>query len=98
MKTIYETTDLGTTIKLEQMGVDAFRVTYGLQVKSRLTYEQAAHELGECIFHALACEGKLDNRTKEDVQEENAYNAYFDKCEAANKIPLDFGAWRKQNA
>lgn len=51
-------------IKLEQTGKDSFTVTYGLQVKQRLTYGQAATELGACIMHALACDGKLDNRMK----------------------------------
>jgi len=35
-----------------------FAVVYGLQVKERLTYVQAAHELGECIMHAIACESE----------------------------------------
>lgn len=38
-----------------------FRVTYDQQVKDNLTYTEAAHEFGECVFHALACEGELDN-------------------------------------
>lgn len=59
----WPTTDLeGLPIKVEQRGENGhFRVTYGLQVKDGLTYAQAAHELGECIFHWLACEGKLGN-------------------------------------
>lgn len=38
-----------------------FRVTYGKQVMPNLTYHEAATELGFSLFHALACEGKLDN-------------------------------------
>lgn len=38
-----------------------FTVTYGLQRKTMLTYADAARELGECIFHHLACDGMLDN-------------------------------------
>jgi hypothetical protein len=38
-----------------------FTVTYGLRQKSNLTYEQAAHDLGECLFHHLACESVLNN-------------------------------------
>ena len=38
-----------------------FRVTYGMQVKTKLTYLEAAAELGQCIMHSLACEGKLNN-------------------------------------
>ncbi len=48
-------------ITLEQAASGAFRVTYGKQVKSGLSYEAAAAEYGACIMHALACEGKLDN-------------------------------------
>lgn len=49
-------------VKLYQTGIDCFTVTYGKQVKSGLTYNDAACELGDCIMHALACNGKLDNR------------------------------------
>ena len=49
-------------ISLIQTGVDRFTVKYFKQIKERLTYSQAALELGACIMHALACDGKLDNR------------------------------------
>jgi hypothetical protein len=49
-------------ITLHQTGRDMFVVKYGSQVKPFLNYGEAAKELGECIMHALACEGKLDNR------------------------------------
>lgn len=48
-------------ILLEQRADKSFRVTYGKQVRDRLNYSDAAHELGECVLHALACMGKLDN-------------------------------------
>lgn len=50
-------------ITLEQKATKSalFVVTYGLQRKTNLTYAQASKELGECIFHHLACEGMLDN-------------------------------------
>ncbi|CAB5224308.1 hypothetical protein UFOVP393_53 [uncultured Caudovirales phage] len=38
-----------------------FRVTYGKQVKDQLTYTEGAREFGLCLFHALACDGLLDN-------------------------------------
>jgi hypothetical protein len=38
-----------------------FRVTYGKQVKDKLTYTEGAREFGLCLFHALACDGLLDN-------------------------------------
>ena len=51
-------------VTLIQTGVDSFTVTYGLQIKKNLRYSAAATELGACIMHALACDGKLDNRKK----------------------------------
>lgn len=57
----FELPDAAFPIKLEQTGKNSFTVTYGLQVKSRLAYGAAAAELGECIMHALACEGKIEN-------------------------------------
>ena len=51
-------------IALDQQGKDRFRVTYGVQVKEGLTYAEAAKELGVCIMHALACDGRLDNRSR----------------------------------
>jgi hypothetical protein len=58
--------DEARQIKLEQESYGKtnpkrFKVTYGLQVKAGLTYAQAAKELGECLMHALANEGKIDN-------------------------------------
>lgn len=38
-----------------------FTVTYGLHQKTGLGYAMAARELGECLFHFLSCEGKIDN-------------------------------------
>lgn len=50
-------------IKLEQGGGrrKLFTVTYGKQVSDNLPYNRAAEEFGRVLFHALACEGKLDN-------------------------------------
>lgn len=48
-------------IRLIQTGVDRFSVQYGKQFKDGLNYGAAAKELGECLMHGLACEGKLDN-------------------------------------
>lgn len=58
MSIIFET-KIGYEIKLLQITKDSFCVTYGKQISVGLTYSQAAQELGECIMHALACEGKL---------------------------------------
>lgn len=39
---------------------ERYTVVYGQAVKTGLDYKDAAAELGECIFHALQCEGELD--------------------------------------
>jgi len=49
-------------IELRQQGIDRFSVRYGLQLKDKLTYGQAAMELGAAIMHMQACAGLLDNR------------------------------------
>lgn len=55
-------------IELQQTGFDRFTVVYGLQVKTGLSYAQAATELGGCIMHMQACEGQLDNRTRSEAR------------------------------
>lgn len=64
MKTCYSVEIGGFAIKLQQRGVDRFRVTYGMQVDDNLNYARAAAKFGEAVMHALACEGRLDNREK----------------------------------
>lgn len=61
MKTCFETDLNGYPIKLEQRSNGKFKVTYGFQVDDNLSYKQGTEKLGEAIFHALACESKLDN-------------------------------------
>ena len=51
-------------VKQAQNKAALFTVTYGLQAKDGLTYARAAKELGECIFHHLACESELNNEGK----------------------------------
>lgn len=53
--------DLAFPVTVEQNSRGLFRVTYGQQVKDGLNYAAAASEFGLCVFHALACDGKLDN-------------------------------------
>lgn len=60
----YDGATTADLITLTQSGRDNFAVTYGLQVKARLTYAEAAKELGACIMHDCACDGLLDNRAK----------------------------------
>jgi len=38
-----------------------FTVKYGQEVQENLDYHSATLELGQCIFHALACAGLLRN-------------------------------------
>jgi hypothetical protein len=61
MKTCFEIEIAGIPVKLEQRANKTFRVTYGKQVNDHEEYFEASLSLGSAIFHALACEGKLDN-------------------------------------
>lgn len=55
----------GFDIKLEQHGIDNFAVRYGQQLDGPgLNYADAAAKLGQAFMHALACEGKIDNRER----------------------------------
>lgn len=60
MKLCFETEIAGYKIALYQTA-KTFTVIYGYHKVEGLGYGQASQELGQCIFHALACEGKLDN-------------------------------------
>ena len=64
MKLCFQTEVAGYPVTLHQSGRDAFRVTYGLQIRDGLTYGQAANELGMCLLHGLACEGKVKGKVK----------------------------------
>lgn len=58
--TVWDDGDNSVTLDQdEQTGL--FRVTYGLLITDNLTYPQAAKDFGQCMFHSLACAGKLDN-------------------------------------
>jgi hypothetical protein len=61
MSTCLRLPDLAFPVTLEQSPRGLFRVTYGKQVREGLDYSAAAKEFGLCVFHALACDGKLDN-------------------------------------
>ena len=60
-KLCYKIDDLAFDITLHQTGQDFFTVTYGLEIKERLSYLKACSALGSAILHALACDGLLDN-------------------------------------
>lgn len=70
-------------IELQQTGFDRFTVVYGLQVKSNLTYAQAAAELGACIMHMQACDGHLDNRTRAEARADGERAPYFEPVKVA---------------
>lgn len=63
-KLCHSTPGLAFPITLHQTGIDRFTVTYGVSVKSGLTYGQAALEYGAAIMHALSCEDIVDNRER----------------------------------
>jgi hypothetical protein len=67
-KVCYQVTIAGCEITLAQKGVDNFSVQYYKQFTENLTYTEAALELGACIMHALACDSKLDNRTRREAR------------------------------
>lgn len=48
-------------VTLLKSGRGQYRVTYGAHIKRGLTREEAAQEFGECVMHALACNGELDD-------------------------------------
>lgn len=62
MRKCFELPNGNFQISLEQRGRNGrFRVTYGSEVHDKLTYEEAARELGLSIMHSLAIDGKLGN-------------------------------------
>lgn len=46
-------------VSIRKSGKRSFAVHYGLQTKDKLTWLEAAHEFGECVFHALECAGLI---------------------------------------
>ena len=49
-----------TLVMLHQYPEGDFVVTYGKQMKTQLTYGEAASELGACIMHSLSCASMID--------------------------------------
>jgi len=72
MKTIFEwggrnpfagaKVPLLVTVEQSENWEHLFRVTYGLQRKPDLTYNQACAEIGSAILHALCCDGIASNQ------------------------------------
>lgn len=48
-------------VSMVQQQKKSFAVVYGLQVKTGLSYPEAATEFGLCVMHQAACESLLDS-------------------------------------
>ena len=64
----FEKLDGSFDIRLIQTDFNSFTVEYGKQVKPDLSYNAAARELGVCLMHQAACDGMLDNRTRNEAK------------------------------
>ena len=64
MTTCFETEIAGFRITLQQNSRGQFTVVYGKQIFKGMGYQKAAQELGQCIMHATACAGLLDNEVE----------------------------------
>lgn len=63
----FEITDpaqVGFPVRLYQSETGKFSVLYGSEMHDDLSYEDAAREFGLCLFHALACVGRINNGGK----------------------------------
>lgn len=74
----FESYDGDWVIRLIQTGFDLFTVVYGKQIKKNLYYSKAATELGSCLMHRLALDGKLDNRTKLEAKKDGDTEPQFE--------------------
>ena len=60
----FEITDpsqVGFPVRLYQSETGKFSVLYGSEIHDGLSYGEAARQFGRCLFHALACVGRIDN-------------------------------------
>lgn len=60
----FEITDpaqVGFPVRLYQSETGEFSVLYGSELHDGLSYGDAARKFGLCLFHALACIGRIDN-------------------------------------
>jgi hypothetical protein len=58
---IWSCGNIAFPLELSRTGRGRYTVQYGKQEKRNLDYLQAASELGVCLMHALACDGKVDS-------------------------------------
>ena len=49
------------------------------------------------LIHMLELELSPTRHPRHDATSLAAYDAYFDSCETANKIPLSFDKWKHSN-
>lgn len=75
---VYEITDLEFGVALHQNDFDKFTVVYGRSVKAGLTYADACDHLGRSILHALACAGRIDNRTRAEARKVGDRKIYIE--------------------
>lgn len=61
----------GYVIQLHQVSKTRYLVSYGQQVKTNLTWQEAATELGNCIFHQLECNGKIQRPDVSEAERRN---------------------------
>ncbi len=47
-------------VSIKQTSKKRYTVTYGLQVRTGLSYSEAAKELGLCLMHSMACESLIE--------------------------------------
>lgn len=60
----FEITDpaqVGFPVRLYQARNGKFSVLYGSEMHDGLEYGEAARQFGLCLFHALACVGRINN-------------------------------------
>jgi len=63
-------------IRLYQTGFDEFTVQYGKQIRAGLSYFAASKELGACLMHYAACDGKLDSRDASEAHDAGDHEPY----------------------
>lgn len=52
---------LDIPVTLTRYKPDSYVVQYGAERRECSSYSEAAHELGECLMHSLACAGNMEN-------------------------------------
>ena len=60
MRLVHRFTDGDHPVELYQNTPNTFKVVYGNHSRRGLSYEEAAREYGQCVFHSLACADKME--------------------------------------